>query len=209
MLTLYDYHRSSAGYRVRIALNLKGVAHVRADVSLLEGHQRAPEHLARNPQGFVPVLDTGDAMLTQSLAIVEWLDQTFPEPRLIPAEPHARARATAQALLVACDVHPLNNLRVLRRLETQFGADADARTAWIHHWIAEGFAALETMAGAEGPFLGGVAPDIADLCLVPQMYNARRFGMALDAYPRLVAVDAAAQALEPFAAAHPDRVRPD
>lgn len=207
-MILHDYHRSSAAYRLRIALNLKGLAYRRHDVSLLKDEQRAADYLAKNPQGLVPALELDDGtILTQSLAIVDWLDSAYPEPRLIPAEPIARAKALAQVLLIACDIHPLNNLRVLRRLESQFDADSSARDDWYRHWIGEGFAALEAMAG-EGPFLGGTTPGVADVFLVPQMFNARRFAMPLEAYPRLVAADAAATALPPFAAAHPDQVRP-
>lgn len=205
-MILYDYFRSSAAYRVRIALNLKGVAYERRDVMLLENQQRSPEHLARNPQGLVPALDTGAGVLTQSLAIIEWLDARYPEPRLIPADPDARAAAVARALVVAADIHPLNNLRVMRRLK-EMGLDEAARNDWTRHWIAEGFAALEAMAG-DGPFLGGAAPGVADLFLVPQMYNARRFDTPLGDFPRLVAIDAAATALPAFAAAHPDAVAP-
>ena len=208
-MILYDYFRSSAAYRVRIALNLKGVEHERREVHLVKGEQRSAEHVARNPQGFVPALDIGGGrILTQSLAIIEWLDATHPEPRLIPADPLARAEAMARALLIAADIHPVNNLRILKRLESQFGADEAAKAAWYRHWIAEGFAALEAMAG-DGPFLGGTAPDVSDVLLVPQLYNARRFELPLDAYPKLVAADAAASALEPFAAAHPDRAKPE
>ena len=205
-MILYDYFRSSAAYRVRIALNLKGVAYARRDILLLENQQRSPEHLARNPQGFVPALEADGKVITQSLAIIEWLDARHPEPRLIPADSDARAAAMARALVVAADTHPLNNLRVMRRLK-EMGVDEEGRNAWTRHWIAEGFAALEAMAGG-GPFLGGDAPGIADLCLVPQMYNARRFETPLDAFPRLVAIDAAAAALPAFAAAHPDAVAP-
>ncbi|MCW4462566.1 maleylacetoacetate isomerase [Sphingomonas sp. BT-65] len=208
-MILYDYFRSSAAYRVRIALNLKGVEHERRQVHLVKGEQRSAEHVARNPQGFVPALDIGGGkVLTQSLAIIEWLDATYPEPRLIPADPLARAEAMARALLIAADIHPVNNLRVLKRLESQFGADEAGKADWYRHWIAEGFAALEAMAG-DGPFLGGDTPDVSDVLLVPQMYNARRFELPLDAYPRLVAADAVASALGPFAAAHPDRARPE
>jgi maleylacetoacetate isomerase len=208
-MILYDYFRSSAAYRVRIALNLKGVAYERREVHLVKGEQRSAEHIARNPQGFVPALDIGNGrMLTQSLAIIEWLDATHPEPRLLPADPLARADAMARALLIAADIHPVNNLRILKRLETQFGADEAAKADWYRHWVAEGFAALEALAG-DGPFLGGDAPDVSDVLLVPQMYNARRFELPLDAYPKLVAADAAASALEPFAAAHPDRAKPE
>ena len=206
---LHDYFRSSAAYRVRIALNLKGVEYDRHAVNLVEGEQKAANYLALNPQGFVPALDIGGGkVLTQSLAIIEWLDSAYPEPRLIPADPLARSEAMARALLIAADIHPINNLRVRKRIESQFGAGEAAKAEWYRHWIAEGFAALEAMAG-NGPFLGGDAPDVSDVLLVPQMYNARRFELPLDAYPRLVAADAAASALEPFAAAHPDRAKPE
>jgi len=205
-MILYDYFRSSAAYRVRIALNLKGVAYEQRDVMLLENQQRSPEHLARNPQGLVPALEVDGKVITQSLAIIEWLDSRYPEPRLIPADPDARAAAIARALVVAADIHPLNNLRVMRRLKSM-GVDEAGRNDWTRHWIAEGFAALEAMAG-DAPFLGGDAPGIADLFLVPQMYNARRFETPLHAFPRLIAIDAAATALPAFAAAHPDAVAP-
>ncbi len=211
-MILYDYFRSSAAYRVRIALNLKGVAYERVEVHLVKGEQRSSEHLARNPQGFIPALDIGGRVLTQSVAIIEWLDSAYPEPRLIPADPLDRADAMAQALVIAADIHPINNLRILKRLESQFGADEGAKADWYRHWIAEGFTALEAMAkngGHDGPFLGGNAPGIADVMLVPQMYNARRFELSLEAYPKLVAADAAACALEPFAAASPDRTKPE
>jgi maleylacetoacetate isomerase len=206
-MLLYDYFRSSAAYRVRIALNLKRLAYERRDVMLLEDQQRSPDHLARNPQGFVPALEVDGKVLTQSLAIIDWLDARYPEPRLIPADPDARAAALAQALVVAADIHPLNNLRVMRWLKHELDADDARRDEWTRHWMAEGFAALEAMAG-EGPFLGGGAPNVADVFLVPQMFNARRFDVPLGAFPKLVRADAAAQAIEAFAAAHPDRVAP-
>ncbi|MEP9401359.1 maleylacetoacetate isomerase [Sphingomonas sp. VNH70] len=206
--TLYDYFRSSAGYRVRIALNLKGVACTRVDVSLLEDEQRAPEHLARNRQGLVPALDIGGGtVLTQSLAILDWLDAAHPEPSLFPADPLDRARAMAQALVIVADIHPIDNLRVLRRLEAQFGADADAKADWYRHWIAEGFDALEATAPDAGLF-GGDPPNVVDCCLVPQCYNARRFALDMARWPRLAAIDARAAALPAFAAAHPDAVAP-
>lgn len=207
MYTLYDYYRSSAAYRVRIGLNLKGVAYDSVDVSLLNGDQRSPEHLARNPQGFVPVLDVGEGVLTQSLAILDYLDAQHPEPRFVPADPLARSRTLAMALTVACDIHPLNNLRVLNHLKRELSIEEQARNDWYRHWVVQGFDALEQMA-SEGPFLGGDAPDMADICLVPQLFNARRFEVDLTPYPKLVAADAAAQRLEAFAAAHPDRVKP-
>ena len=212
-MILYDYFRSSAAYRVRIALNLKNIAHERREVHLVKGEHRSPEHVARNPQGFVPALDIGNGrVLTQSLAIIEWLDTAYPQPRLIPADPLSRAEAMARALLIAADIHPVNNLRILKRLESQLGADEHAKAEWYRHWIAEGFTALEAMAANHaggGPHLGGARPDVSDVLLVPQMYNARRFELPLAPYPRLVAADAAATVLEPFAAAHPDRAKPD
>lgn len=204
-MLLHDYFRSSAGYRVRIALNLKGVAYERREVKLLENQQRSPEHLARNPQGLVPALEADGMVLTQSFAIIDWLDTRHPEPRLIPAEPEARAHALAQAMVVGMDIHPINNLRIMRWLAHELSVEEAKRNEWTRHWIGEGFAALEAMAG-EGPYLGGAAPGIADVFLVPQMYNARRFETVLDAFPKLVAADAAATALPAFAAAHPDRV---
>ncbi len=206
-LRLFDYWRSSTSYRVRIALAIKGVAHERVAINLVAAEHGEADYRARNPQGLVPTLEVDGVPITQSLAIIDWLDATYPEPRLIPADPMARARALARTLIIATDIHPIQNMRVLKQLEKAFGADQGAREDWYRHWMAEGFAALETMAG-DGPFLGGAAPDIADLCLVPQMYNARRFALPLDAYPRLVAIDAAACALPAFAAAHPDRVKP-
>lgn len=204
-MLLHDYFRSSAGYRVRIALNLKGLAYERHEVKLLENQQRSPEHLARNPQGLVPALEVDGLILTQSLAIIDWLDAKHPEPRLIPTDPAARAHAHAQAMVVGMDIHPLNNLRVMRWLTHELDVEEAKRADWTRHWIAEGFAALEAMAG-DGPFLGGDTPNIADVFLVPQMFNARRFDTPLEAYPKLVAADAACAAIEAFAAAHPDRV---
>ncbi len=204
---LYDYWRSSAAYRVRIALNLKGITYENRVVNLLGGEQRGAANVARNPQGLVPTLEIDGIVLTQSLAIIDYLDAVQPDPPLLPREPGARAAALAQALIIAADIHPIDNPRVLNRLSSQFGADQQAKDDWYRHWIAEGFAALEALAG-DGPFLGGTAPNIADICLVPQLYNARRFALSLDPYPRLVAADASAAVLPPFVAAHPDSVKP-
>ncbi|QNA85994.1 maleylacetoacetate isomerase [Sphingomonas sp. So64.6b] len=206
MIRLHDYWRSSASYRVRIALNLKHIAYERHDIALLEGLHRAPDNLARNPQGFVPTLEIDGAMLTQSLAIIDYLDAKYPDPPMVPHDALARSRVLAQALIIAADIHPIDNLRVLKRLQSQFGADQAARDDWYRHWVNEGFGALEMTAG-DGPFLGGDAPNLADVCLVPQMYNARRLEMDLAAYPKLVAADAAAAAVPEIAAAHPDRVK--
>ena len=207
MIRLYDYWRSSAAYRVRIALNLKHVPYERHDIALLKGVHRSPENLARNPQGFVPTLEVDGETITQSLAIIDYLDALWPDPKLVPHDPLARARVLAQALVIAADIHPIDNLRILKRLESQFGADQAAKDEWYRHWILEGFTALEALAGP-GPFLGGDSPNLADVCLVPQMYNARRMAVPLDAFPKLVAADAAATGIAEIAAAHPDRVKP-
>lgn len=206
-LTLHDYFRSSASYRVRIALNLKGLDYERKAVNLVAGEQRDAANLSRNPQGFVPSLEVDGAVITQSLAIIDYLDAVHPEPRLIPADPLARAGVLAKALVIVADIHPIDNLRVLRRLESQFGADQTARDEWYRHWIVEGLTALEAMAGP-GPFMGGDVPDLVDVCLVPQLANARRGSTPLDAFPRLLRAEATANALPAFAAAHPDRVKP-
>ena len=206
---LYDYWRSSAAYRVRIVLNLKQVAYDSVAIDLTTGAQRDPAYVARNPQGLVPALDIGGAMLTQSLAIIDYLDTAYPATPMLPREPLARARVFAQALSIVADLHPIDNLRVLNRLTDQFGADQAAREAWYVHWIEIGLTALEAMtADGTGPFLGGDTPNLADVCLVPQIYNARRFGVSLDPFPRLLAADTAAAAVTEIAAAHPDRVRP-
>lgn len=207
MIRLYGYWRSSAAYRVRIALALKGVAYEAVEVNLLAGEQRGEAYRAHNPQGLVPAIEVAGTTITQSLAIIDYLDATWPEPPLVPRDALARAQVLAQALVIAADIHPLDNTRVLARLTEQFGADQAAKDDWYRHWIAQGFAALEAMAG-DGPFLGGTAPNLADVCLVPQMYNARRFDLPLGAYPRLVAADAAALALPAIAAVQPDRVKP-
>ena len=206
---LYDYWRSSAAYRVRIVLNLKQVAYDSVAIDLTTGAQRDPAYVARNPQGLVPALDIGGAMLTQSLAIIDYLDTAYPATPMLPREPLARARVFAQALSIVADLHPIDNLRVLNRLTDQFGADQAAREAWYVHWIEIGLTALEAMtADGTGPFLGGDTPNLADVCLVPQIYNARRFGVSLDPFPRLLAADTAAAAVTEIAAAHPDRVKP-
>lgn len=212
MIRLYDYYRSSASYRVRIALALKGVVYERVAINLLTADQASPDNLARNPQGQVPTLEVGGRPIIQSLAIIDYLDATFRDPPLVPSDPMARAQVLAQALVIAADTHPIDNMRVLKRLETQFGADKPARDDWYRHWIIGGLTALEALVAvapaADGPMLGGATPNLADIVLVPQLYNARRFAVPLDAYPRLVAADAAATALDAFAAAHPDRFAP-
>ena len=206
---LYDYYRSSASYRVRIALNLKGLAYDSVPVNLAGGEQKQAAYRDRNPQGFVPMLEMDGHRIGQSLAIIDYLDAVAGEPRLVPSDPAERAHVLGLALVTACDTHPLNNLRVLKYLVGPLGQEEDAKNQWISHWIREGFAALQAMAEPRaGRFLFGDAPGLADICLVPQMYNARRFDVPLDDFPLLVRIDEEARALEPFAAAHPDRVAP-
>jgi maleylacetoacetate isomerase len=208
-LRLYDYWRSSAAYRVRIALNLKGVAYDAVTVSLVDGAQRDPAYIAKNPQGFVPMLEAGDVRLTQSMAIIDWLDATYPDPPFMPADPAARAAERAKAMVIAADIHPINNLRVLTYLKAELGHHQEDIDRWARHWIAQGFAALEAMADPDAPYLSGAAPGLADIFLIPQMANARRVATPLDAFPKLVAIDARATALDAFAKARPDAVRPD
>jgi maleylacetoacetate isomerase len=205
-MKLYDYFRSSAAWRVRIALALKQIEVERVAVSLVEGEQAGADYRAINPQGLVPALDTGEAVLTGSLAIIEWLEERHPDPALLPREPTARALARGMAQLIACDIHPLNNLRVLNYLRDRLDQDEPAVRAWYAHWIAEGFQALEARAGLQaqaGPFLGGVRPGLADVCLVPQVFNARRFEVPLTAYPRLLTAERACLALAAFSATAP------
>ena len=203
---LHDYYRSSAAYRVRITLNMKGIAYESRPVSLVDGAQKSDAYRALNPQGFVPMLEIDGLKLTQSLSIAVYLDQHFPEPMLMPRDPADGAHVRSMALAIACDIHPLNNLRVLKYLSGPLQQPPDVRDDWYRHWVTEGFDALEAMAAPRsGKFMFGDEPTLADVCLVPQMYNARRFDVPLDAYPTLVRADANASALEPFAAAHPHR----
>jgi maleylacetoacetate isomerase len=206
---LHDYFRSSAAYRVRIALRLKGVDHDSVSVDLRTGAQKCEAYRARNPQGFVPMLEMDGLKLTQSLAIIAFLEAVRPEPRLLPADPADQAHVRAMALTIACDIHPLNNLRVLHYLRDALGQDEPARDLWYAHWITEGLGPLEALAAPRaGAFLFGDAPSLADVCLVPQLYNARRFNVPLDAYPTLLRAEANAQALDAFAEAAPERVVP-
>ena len=203
-MILYDYWRSSSAYRLRIALGLKGLAYEAREIDLRHSAQHAPDFVALNPQARVPVLVDGDVALGQSLAIIEYLDETHPALPLLPAEPTARARVRAAAQTIACDMQPLGNLAVLRYLRAQFGADEAATDAWAAHWIEAGLPALEAMAVPGGPYLFGDAVTLADICLVPQLYNARRFGVDLAPFPRLAAADAALTAIPAFAAARPE-----
>lgn len=202
-MKIYDYHRSSAAYRLRIALNLKGMKVERELVNLLDGDQRAPEYRLINPHGLVPALATEEGVLTQSLAIIEYLDDLDGRRPLLPPDPWARAHQRSMALLIACDVHPLNNLRVLNYLRNELHQEESAVRCWIAHWISEGFAALEARAPAT-PFLGGDRPMLADVVLVPQVYNARRYDVPLGPYPRLLAIAANCDAIDEFARAAPE-----
>jgi len=205
---LHNYFRSSSAYRVRIALGLKGLPYTYLSVHLNRdgGEQFKPAFRARNPQQLVPVLQDGDADISQSLAIIEYLDETHPAAPLLPSAPHARARVRSLSLAMACDIHPLNNLRVLKYLTGRLGASEEGKAAWITHWHSAGLAALEAELARDaqrGRFCVGDAPTMADCCLVPQLFAARRFGLDLSPYPTLLAVDAACQQLTAFQQAHP------
>lgn len=203
-LVLYSYFRSSAAFRVRIALELKGISYRIVPVNLLAGEQRAEAYRTRNPQGFVPALELPDgSLLTQSGAIIEWLDATQPGPALLPRTEPERAHIRAICGVVACDIHPLNNLRVLHYLEHELGQDKDARTRWYHHWLREGFDALEALLPADG-FCAGAAPGMAETFVVPQVVNAQRFRFPMDPYPRTEALFARCMALPEFVRAHPE-----
>ena len=209
-MKLYTYFRSSAAYRVRIALNLKGVPYDMVPVHLTRdgGYQRKPEFVAVNPQMRVPALElsSGD-VLTQSLAIIDYLDDVHPEPPLLPSNPLARAKVRAIAQIVACDIHPLNNLIVLQYLKRQMKHEQADIDIWYHHWVAEGFKAIEAMI-APGPYACGAQVTLADVCLVPQVFNARRLKVPLDAFPKIVAADAACLKLAAFDKARPEN-QPD
>jgi maleylacetoacetate isomerase len=210
-MKLYTYWRSSAAYRVRIALHWKGLEFESVSKKLVAAEHRAPEYLRVNPQALVPALEDDGAVYAQSLAIIEYLDETHPLPPLLPADPAGRARVRALAQAIACDIHPLNNLRVLNYLRASLGQGEDGVKAWYRHWIGEGFRGLEELAqrqSGDGRHLYGSEVTLADVCLVPQMYNARRFHCDLSAFPTLVAIDAALAALPAFAAARPE-AQPD
>jgi maleylacetoacetate isomerase len=210
-MKLYTYFRSSAAYRVRIALNLKGVTHEAVPVDLRPGAHRQPGYLALNPQGLVPALEDGGAVIAQSLAIIEYLEETRPPPPLLPRSPLDRARVRSLALAIACDIHPLNNLRVLNYLRSPLGHDEPAVDAWYRHWIAEGFRALEEeakRASGDGRHMFGGEVTLADVCLVPQMFNARRFKCDVAPFPTLRAICAHLETLPAFARAAPD-AQPD
>ena len=208
-MILHGYWRSGTSYRTRIALNLKGLTYEQRGVDLREGDQRSAAYLRLNPQGLVPSLEVDGTVLTQSPAILEWLEETYPTPPLLPTDPVARAQVRAMAALIGCDIHPLNNLRVGKALREDFGADQAAVDAWAAHWIAPGFAALESLVAEYGNgWCFGDAPTLADCYLIPQLYSARRFNVDTTAWPSLTAIETHALAQPAFAAAHPDR-QPD
>jgi len=213
MLTLYTYFRSSAAYRVRIALNLKGLAYESRPVHLVRGggEQLSAAYRAVNPAQLVPALVHEGVTLTQSLPIIEYLEERFPQPPLLPGSPAERARVRALAQTIACEIHPLNNLRVLAHLEAGLGAPEAARTAWYRHWVTQGFTALEALLAGHphtGSFCHRDTPTLADCCLVPQVFNAERFGVPLHDFPTLVRIAAHARTLDAFARAAP-AVQPD
>ncbi|WP_394653868.1 maleylacetoacetate isomerase [uncultured Sphingomonas sp.] len=203
-MILHDYWRSSAAYRVRIGLNLKGLGFESVSHDLRTGDQKLPSYRSLAPQGLVPAIEQDGLVLTQSLAILEWLDETHPEPAFLPKDAAARARVRALAYAIAMDIHPVNNLRILKALKADFAAEQDAIDAWVRRWIADGFAALEELAG-EGAYLSGDTPGLADICLVPQWYNAERFALDTAPYPKLAAIVARANEHPAFTAAHPSR----
>jgi maleylacetoacetate isomerase len=209
-MKLYDYFRSSAAYRVRIALNLKGLAYERHEVHLVRdgGEHLTPAYRAINPQARVPALELDDGtILIQSPAILEWIEETHSEPPLLPADPILRARVRAVAAVVACDIHPVNNLGVLNYLRGQLGHDQETVNRWYRHWIEEGFCAIETLVEGE-PFCFGDRPSLADVALVPQVYNARRFNVPLDPFPKIAHIDAVCTAIKAFADAAPEATTP-
>jgi maleylacetoacetate isomerase len=211
-MKLHNYFRSSAAYRVRIGLALKGLPYDYVSVHIARGAQFDADFVALNPQSLVPVLETDDGTrLYQSLAILQWLDETHPEPRLLPVEPAARNRVRSLALISACEIHPLNNLRVLKYLTDVLKVTEEQKLAWYRHWVVTGFTALEARLAHEpqtGTYCHGDTPGFADVVLVPQVANARRFDVDLSAFPTLVRIDAACRALPAFAAAEPSR-QPD
>ena len=211
MMTLYGYWRSTAAYRVRIALNLKGISAEHVSVHLVKdgGQQHAADYVAKNPTHLVPSLELEDGtVLTQSLAIIDYLEAVQPEPALLPVDPIKRAKVLAAAHVVAMDIHPVNNLRVVAHLTDEFDADADAKRQWMCHWMAKGFAALELMVDTDTKFAFGDTPSLADVCLVAQYYNARRWGLDLTPYPRLTEIEETCLALPAFADARPE-AQPD
>lgn len=204
---LYDYWRSSAAYRVRIALNLKKIAYRAISIDLGQGDQSSDYYKAKNPQALVPMLSIDGVDLTQSMAIIDYLDSRDGRNSFYPADPVDRAQTLANAMLIAADIHPLNNLRILKYLRADLDQDDDGVAKWYHRWIIDGFTALELRAPETG-FFGGAAPNAADICLIPQIYNARRFDTPLEAFPKLLRIDADCNSLKAFSDAIPENVKP-
>lgn len=204
-IVLYDYVRSTAAYRVRLSLNIKGIAYRTETVNLLDGEQRGDAFRARNPQGLVPMLSIDGHDLTQSLAILEYLEAKYPEPRLFPEDPAERAKMLSNAMIIIADIHPINNLRVWQYLKDPFGHSQGDVVQWMHHWMHAGFTALEQAAPDKGLF-GGDAPDLVDTCLTAQMYNAERFGLPMEPFPKLARIYEELAELDAFKASHPDRM---
>ena len=212
-MRLYSYWRSSAAYRVRIGLNLKELTYTTVPVHLLQdgGQQHHPSYQQLNPQELVPTLIHGERHLTQSLAILEYIDECFPQPALLPHEVHQRQQVRALAQVIACDIHPLNNLRVLQYVEREWTQPASAREQWARHWMEQGFSAFEALLAQQakpGDFCVGNQPTLADCCLIPQLYNAHRFAVSLQPFPLIQRIEANCMALPAFIAAHPDQ-QPD
>ena len=210
-MKLYTYFRSSAAFRVRIALNLKGLAYDAAFVHLPKGEHRGADYGALNPQALVPTLDDGGALLNQSLAIIEYLEETHPQPPLMPKDAAGRARVRSLALLIACEIHPLNNLRVLQHLKRSLGQDEEGINGWYRHWVADGLAKFDAQLGAaqtRGKFCHGDSPTMADCCLVPQVFNAQRYQCDLAPYPETRRVFDACMRLDAFQRAQPS-AQPD
>lgn len=216
-MKLYDYYRSSASYRVRIALNIKGLDYEQVAISLLDREQNSTAYSSLNPNQLVPGFsrdhtqtagtpsEDDTAVLGQSLAIIEYLDETYPEPALLPSNPWHKAQCREIALIVACDIHPLNNLRVLNYLNSDFGVNQNEKMIWYHHWLKQGFQSLESLSNRyRTPFTCTDTPSLADLCLIPQLYNAKRFGFETSPYPRLLDIEQRCLALTAFQKAHPD-----
>lgn len=212
-IALYNYHRSSAAYRVRIALALKNIHSDTLTINLLAGQQQSPEYLSINPQGLVPALCINNHVLTQSLAIIEYLDERYPTPALLPEDLLAKAQVRAMAQQIAVDIHPLNNLRVLNYLKDNFDCSDSKKTQWISHWIAQGFTAVEQTLAEQNKPMGqsdniycfGSQPSLADICLIPQVYNAKRFGVAMQDYPNINAIVEHCNSLPAFITAAPDQ----
>jgi len=210
-MKLYGYFRSSAAFRVRIALNLKRIAYKQASIHLRRGEQSKPNFLAMNPQGLVPALEDDGQIFIQSLAIIEYLDETHPEPPLLPGHPADRARVRGLAQIIGCDIHPIDNLRVLRYLADPLGHDEKTVITWFNHWIAKGFEALETVLardGQAGEFCHGDTPGLADICLVPQCFNAQRHALDMKSYPTIARIFANCMKLDAFEKARPEK-QPD